>query len=606
MNDASQPASANAALHVARFLAAPAATMPRFAADGRLWFLCDAPGSAQVFELKPGLAGPPVQRSVHRDAVTVLAGRGAFDFAVFARDAGGNERHQLHLLPAIGEPRALTDDPGTIHGWGAISPDGTQIAFVANNRDPAHTDPWVLELASGTPRRVAMVQGPHELPCWHPSGQAIVIEAAPRSFESTLLLVNVHSGAITPLTPHTGDWRHTGPRWRTDGRAFWLRTDRDREFLGVAMMEPGGAPRWLYVPEHDVEIMEPSPDEMRLALVVNENGFSRLRVIDAMTGAILAEPTYPEGTITALSWSPDGASIAFDLANPTTPAAIWLAPAAGGAARELYRAAPPPDGARPYQLLHAPSVDGLNIPLFLAEPAGPQPASGWPVLIWVHGGPVGQSLPTWRPDLQALLAAGIAVAIPNVRGSSGYGRAYAALDDREKRLDAVADLAAVRNFLGTRAGLDGARVAVMGQSYGGWMVLAAMTEYPELWAAGVEFYGIARWKTFFERTGPWRIGHRAAEYGDPVADAALLERLSPLNHVDRIAAPLLVAQGMTDPRVPPFESEQIVAALKARGIPVRYVTFPDEGHGFTKRDNRQAAYTEVVAFLSRHLGTGRT
>lgn len=589
---------------VDRFLALPAATMPRFCGDGTLLFLCDAPGSAQVFALRSD--GTAVPRTAHRDAVTNLAGARRGGSAIFARDQGGDERHQLYLLPEAGEPRALTNDPRTIHGWGAISPDGTRIAYTANSRDPAHTDAWVMDLATGTARCVLEVEGPHELPCWHPDGRAIVVMTAPRSYESTLYLVEVESGDVTPLTPHEGDWRHLSPQWRRDGSGFWLLTDRDREFLGVATMASGGTPRFLYAPDWDVEKLELSPDQSRLAVVVNEGGYCRLRVLDAESGAVVAAPEHPGGAITALSWSPDGASVAFDLATPTSPSAIWRAEVATGRARCVYRAAEPAPEARPYALCEAPSFDGRMVPFFLALPEGAAPAFGWPVLVWVHGGPANQALPNWRPDLQAVLASGIAVAIPNVRGSSGYGRSYAALDDREKRLDSVADLAALRQFLATRPGLDPDRVAVMGQSYGGWMVLAAMTEYPHLWAAGVEFYGIARWKTFFERTGPWRVGHRAAEYGDPVADAELLERLSPIHRVDRIAAPLLVAQGMTDPRVPPFESEQIVAALKARSVPVRYVTFADEGHGFTKRDNRRVIYAEVVAFLTRHLrGEGR-
>jgi dipeptidyl aminopeptidase/acylaminoacyl peptidase len=587
---------------VRRFLDVPSASMPRFLADGTLLFLCDTPGSNQVFALPPGLAGGAVQRTWHRDAVTNLATAGG-PFAILARDAGGDERHQLHLLPAGGEPRPLTADPGTIHGWGAISADGMRIAYTANNRDPAHTDAWVMDLATGHARCVLQAEGPHELPCWHPDDRAIVLEAAPRSYESSLYLVGIDSGTVTPLTPHQGEWRHTKPRWHRDGRRFWLLTDRDRDFLAVASMTPGGAPGLLYAPDWDVELCEPSPDQRSLAVVVNEAGYRRLHILDSETGAVVAQPEHPGGMIAALAWSPDGGGVAFDLATPTAPGAIWLADAAGGTAREVFRAGTPPP-CRPYAMLGTPSFDGLTVPLFLAEPDGPAPASGWPVLVWVHGGPANQAPPNFRPDLQAVLDAGIAVAIPNVRGSSGYGRAYAALDDREKRLDSVADLAAVHAFLAGRPGLDAHRIAIMGQSYGGWMVLAALTEQPELWAAGIDFYGIARWKTFFERTGKWRIGHRAAEYGDPVADALLLERLSPLNRVERIRVPLLVAQGLTDPRVPPFESEQIVAALQAQGVPVRYVTFPDEGHGFTKRDNRQVIYAEVLDFLAQHLSGG--
>lgn len=601
MTDATSLSAGDQAARVRRFLDVPAASLPRFMADGTLLFLCDAPGSAQVFVLPPGLSGPAVPRTDHRDAVTNLAGAASTPFAIFARDGAGDERHQLYLLPAEGDARPLTADPGTIHGWGAISPDGARIAYTANRRDPAHTDAWVMDLATGQARCVLEVEGPHELPCWHPDGRAIVVETAPRSYESTLYLVETATGAVTPLTPHEGDWRHTKPRWRQDGTAFWLLTDRDREFLAVATMRPGEAPKMLYAPNWDVELFEPSPDQAKLAVVVNEAGYRTLRIVDAATGAVLAAPDHPGGMITGIAWSPDGASVAFDLATATAPGAIWLAGVAGGQAREIFRAAPPPP-ARPYTLLAARSFDGLEVPLYLAEPAGTLPATGWPVLVWVHGGPANQAPPAWRPDLQAMLDAGIAVAIPNVRGSSGYGRLYAALDDREKRLDSVADLAAVQAFLAARPGLDSQRIAVMGQSYGGWMVLAALTEYPDLWAAGVEFYGIARWKTFFERTGPWRVGHRAAEYGDPVADAELLERLSPLNRVQAIRVPLLVAQGMTDPRVPPFESEQIVAALRTRGLPAPFVTFADEGHGFTKRANRQHIYTEVLQFLSEHLG----
>jgi dipeptidyl aminopeptidase/acylaminoacyl peptidase len=583
-----------------RFLAAPAATGPSWAADGRLLFLNDAAGSAQVWEIGPD--GRARARSEHRDAVSFVAGSRTDGSAIFARDRGGDERHQLHYLPPAGPPRALTADPRTIHGWGARSPDGTRIAYTANARDPAHTDAWVMDLATGAARCVLEVEGPHELPCWHPDGQAIVVATAPRSFEMSLYLVEVASGTVTPLTPHEGDARHMNPRWRKDGLGFWLLTDRGRDFLGVGFMTPGGEPRMLHAPDWDVEKLEVSPDERMLAVVVNEDGFSRLRLLDAATGAVVEEPAHPPGAIAKIAWRPDGGALAFDLVAPTRPSAIWLAERGRPTARLRFAAADQAPAARDWRLVEFPTFDGRRLPAFLALPEGAAPRGRWPVLVWVHGGPASQALPNWRPDLQALLALGIGVLVPNVRGSTGYGRDYAALDDREKRLDSVADLAAARQWLAERADVDPDRIAIMGQSYGGWMVLAALTEYPHLWAAGVEFYGIARWKTFFERTGPWRVAHRAAEYGDPVADGELLERLSPLNRVEQIRCPLLVAQGLTDPRVPPFESEQIVAALKARGIPVEYVTFPDEGHGFTKRDNRRTVFAAVARFLLRHIG----
>ena len=213
-------------------------------------------------------------------------------------------------------------------------------------------------------------------------------------------------------------------------------------------------------------------------MTVNEAGYSRLRLLDAATGAVVDEPAHPAGTITKITWRPDGGAVAFDLALPDQPSALWLA-VRGAPVRLLFAAGPAAKGALPYTLVEFPSFDGRLIPAFLARPAGAAPQGGWPVVVWVHGGPEGQARPTWRPDLQLMLAMGIAVLIPNVRGSTGYGRAYAALDDRERRPDAVRDVAAARDWLAEQDEFDAARIAIWGQSYGGWMVLAAAhTRFP--------------------------------------------------------------------------------------------------------------------------------
>ena len=587
-----------------RFLSLPAATLPSYAADGRLYFLNDAAGSAQVWELPPG-GGEARPRTTHRDAVSFVAGSPVDGSAVFGRDNAGDERLQLYALGESGEARALTGEPATMFGWGAFAPDGKRVAVTANNRNVAHADPLAIDLATGAQTRLAEVEGPHALHCWHPDGTSVVVGAAPRTFESDLF----EAGARTArLTPHTGDWRHHTLRWQPGGKAFWLLTDRGREHLGVAIMEPGGEPRFLYAPDFDVEKLEAAPDGATLAVVVNENGYSRLRLLDAATGAVVAEPAHPPGAITKVTWHPGGQSVAFDLVCVTRPSTIWTADRIATTpvvATLAFAASPAPEGAVDYTTVSFPTFDRQDLPSYLALPPGEAPSGGRPALVWVHGGPESQSLPNWRPDLQLFLALGFAVMIPNVRGSTGYGRTYAALDDREKRPDAVRDVAAAHAWLAAQPGIDGKRIAVMGQSYGGWMTLAAVTRFPDLWAAGVDFYGIARWKTFFEKTGPWRVGHRAAEYGDPVRDAALLESLSPLNDADKIMCPMLVAQGMTDPRVPPHESEQIVDALRGRNVPVEYVRFDDEGHGFLKRDNRRVAYERVAAFLSEHLRAPR-
>jgi dipeptidyl aminopeptidase/acylaminoacyl peptidase len=280
------------------------------------------------------------------------------------------------------------------------------------------------------------------------------------------------------------------------------------------------------------------------------------------------------------------------------PAGLWIWE--GDGARPVWE----PECSLPlrdFELVAWTSFDGAVVPGWFAVPEGAAPAAGWPAVVWVHGGPAMQARAHFRPDMQALLAQGYAVLMPNVRGSTGYGRVTMDADDVEKRLDSVHDLAAGREWLARRSEIDPERIAVMGQSYGGYMVLAALTEYPALWRCGIDFYGIADFGTLLEGTGPWRRGHRAAEYGDPSRHRALFDRISPIRHVDRVRVPLLVLHGERDPRVGIGESEQVVAALRARGRPVVYETFGYAGHGFIRPDDTVRVYAAVRDFLAAHL-----
>jgi dipeptidyl aminopeptidase/acylaminoacyl peptidase len=330
--------------------------------------------------------------------------------------------------------------------------------------------------------------------------------------------------------------------------------------------------------------------------VEHDRGYGVLRV------GPLADPARPEveglphGVVADLAWAGDSGRLACMASAPTVPPGLWCWEATTGTVRPLLVPAVP---ALPeFRLVEWPSFDGATVAGWLALPDGPMPAPGWPALVWVHGGPAMQARPNFRPDLQSILARGIAVLVPNVRGSTGYGRAWMDADDREKRLDSVHDLAAGRNWLAAQHGIDPARIGVMGQSYGGYMVLAALTEYPALWRCAVNFYGIADFVTLLEATGPWRRAHRAAEYGDPARHRALFDRISPIHHIHRVQVPLLVLHGIRDPRVPIGESEQVVQAL---GEAVQYEVFDYAGHGFIRQADRERAYAAVAAFLTAQL-----
>jgi dipeptidyl aminopeptidase/acylaminoacyl peptidase len=252
-------------------------------------------------------------------------------------------------------------------------------------------------------------------------------------------------------------------------------------------------------------------------------------------------------------------------------------------------------------LVHYPTFDGREIPAFLYVPQN-QPAKGLPIVINVHGGPEGQSRPVFNPVIQYFVAHGFGVLAPNVRGSTGYGYHFQSLDDVRLRMDSVADLQQAVFWLRKSGIADPRQIAVMGGSYGGFMVLSAITTYPDLWAAAVDIVGIANFVTFLENTGPWRRRLREAEYGSLENDRDFLEQISPIRYVDRIITPLFVVHGANDPRVPVGEAEQIVAALRSRNVPVEYMRFEDEGHGLIKRSNRLVAYPAIASFLDEYRG----
>jgi dipeptidyl aminopeptidase/acylaminoacyl peptidase len=361
-------------------------------------------------------------------------------------------------------------------------------------------------------------------------------------------------------------------------------SDRGAEHARLVRLAADGSVTVLTPDDADVEAIAVAPG--RLAYLRNVAGASELTV----DGAVV---TLPEGVAGSLAFSPDGTRLAFDLTMPDAPFDVYVLDAQG--ARPVSRA--DLGGVARADLLRPSwrsvrSFDGLEVPYLLYGP------TDVPSLCWVHGGPESQSRPALNAVIQFLAARGIAVAVPNVRGSTGYGKTYAALDDVALRPHSVADLAALGRALGAERGVP---VGVMGGSYGGYMTLAAITEHPSLWSAAVDIVGIANLVTFLERTGAYRRALREAEYGSLEHHRDLLVALSPIHKVDRITTPLLVIHGANDPRVPISEAEQVVEAIRGRGGDVTYLRYEDEGHGLVRLANRIDAYPQVAAFLERHL-----
>ncbi len=574
------------------YAATSAGTAPSFSCDGGTVFHLRGAGMPALWAMAADGSGARVIAAPD-EKIAFVRRAPKDDRLVFGIDAGGDERQQLWLHD--GEARPLTNAPGVIHDFGAWSPDGAAIAYTANDRDEAHFDVIVHPL-DGQPRRLHL--GTHQLsaPAWHPDGDRLLLLADFAEGDQTLSILTVADGAVR-VVPHQRPVAFRSVRWAKDGSHLLGLSDCGGEFMALCRIDPdtGTITPWISEPNADLEAWSLSPDGARLATVTNDRGYALLRVGPADGPAETVN--LPPGVVADLAWSPDSRTLAFSASTPTQPPGLFLW---DGAVRTLWQPEAPPS-VRPFDLVSWTAHDGRTIPGWLATPAGHEPPGGWPAIVWVHGGPASQTRANWRADMQMLLHEGYAVLMPNVRGSTGYGRASTAADDVSLRLDSVHDLAATHAWLSRQPGIDPARIGIMGQSYGGYMVLAAIGEYPALWKSAVDYYGIADFKTLLADTGPWRRAHRSREYGDPARDADLFARISPIHQADRIKAPLLVLHGTRDPRVPYGESEQIVTSLSERQHRTQFETFDYAGHGFIRPDDRRRAYAVVAEFFARTL-----
>jgi dipeptidyl aminopeptidase/acylaminoacyl peptidase len=584
----------------ASFVAIGAAAAPTFSRDGQTLFHLRGSSLPQVWALDRA-TGTERQLTHHDEKVAVLRRSPIDDRLIYGIDRGGDERQQLLLIDptaAAAEPFPVMDNPAVIHDFGGWSPDGTLVAYSANERDPAHFDVYVQDVASGVRRCVYHGTNIVTVSGFRPDGAQLALLHDRGFGDMTLLVLDVGSGEVREFGAPC-NWQSV--RWASDGRTLLALTDSgDSNFMRLCRLDPEtGTVAVVYeAAERDVDAWAISSDARQLATVENDRGYAVLRV-GPIDGERAMVSGLHRGVVTEPAFSPDGSALAFTTAAPTQPPSLWLWSA--GAARPVWQ--PKPSVMDFVELEHVtwPSFDGTRIAGWLALPHSKQPVAGYPAIVWVHGGPVSQARPNFQPDIQMLVAQGFAVLMPNVRGSSGYGRAYTESDDVDKRLDSVTDLAHGRHWLAAHPAIDAERIGIMGQSYGGFMVMSAITEHPELWRAAVNYYGIADFVTLLAGTGSWRSKHRAAEYGDSIRDADLFARISPIHHIDRVRVPVLIAHGKRDPRVPIGESEQFVTALQERQKPVTYLTFDYAGHGFIRPDDRRRIYTAVAEFFTTHL-----
>jgi len=592
-----------------RLLEARSAVIADVSADGaEMLVRWDDTGSMQLYRL-PVAGGELTQVTSLSEPVSAARYIGGTNDAVVAVDQGGDENYQLWRVDLRdGALRELVVEPGVKHDLGAVSRDGASVAFTSTRRNRVDFDVHVLDMVSGE-GRIVVEGGANMVETFSPDGRWLTVfrldgEVA---LSGDLLLVDLRNGELRTVVERTGAGTAHATSWYPDSSSFLFSTDAGRDTAGIARYSIENA-SWAYVLEGAWDSEVSLSADGRSALVVHaEDAVTRLHLHDAETFELMRELTLPDvGAGFAIplvpppSLSPDGATALLTFTSTADPLAPWRIDTAGTAApsRLLPDAGVvTPELAVTPELHRIASFDDEEFTYFLYRPKVANP----PAVVLVHGGPEARFVPRYDPFIIRLVAAGIAVIAPNVRGSAGWGRRFTSLDDRRLRLNSVRDLGSLHGSLEER-GIDASRVAVIGASYGGYMTLAALAFSPELWAAGIATVGISSLVTFLENTSPYRRRFREVEYGFLDTDRDFLVEASPITRVGDMRAPLMLVHGANDPRVPVGEARQLHALLSARGVECELLVYDDEGHGLAKRANRLDAYPRMFDFLRRHLG----
>lgn len=614
---------------IEQYLNIKSAASPVFSPNGKeIAYLSNQTGTTQIWKINSG-GGSPSRVTDLEDNVSFVkwlpSGR-----LLFGKAKGGDENTQFYTIEPNGTGmKAILEEPGVRHNFGLLSADGDVAVYSSNKRNRNYFDIYALDLGSGKETLLFQSDADNSALALGPEGSKLIISRSggELSLDNNLYLYDLKAKRETLLTPHEGPAEFGSVGFLPDGKSLLLAQNDKREFVSLTNMRLRNAAnssdwsdanremRVLDETAWDVSSIELPPNAGMFAYAINREGYSELFLrgieTDGKPLVTFFKPTATKielparGIVGGLEFNADQTKLAFSFSSPRQNSDVWIYDVVTRKLTQLTRsdrAGIDPGTFVTPELVKYKTFDGLEIPAWYYRTPSRSKTAKLPVIVNIHGGPEGQSRPGFSPLFQYFLSRGYAILDPNVRGSTGYGKTYTHLDDVEKREDSVKDIAAGHSWLVTRGNADRQRIAVMGGSYGGYMTMAAITLYPDLWAAAVNTVGIVNWETFLKNTSGYRRRQREVEYGRLDRDIEFLRRISPLGRVDRIRTPLFVIHGKNDPRVPYTEAEQIVAALRKRGAPVEYKLYDDEGHGISKLKNRLDLYPLVADFLDRHMG----
>lgn len=590
---------------LARYRESRSAGFADWMPDGSMLVITRFGATPQLHRVK----GPGMDRRQITFAAEPIGGARSIpgtDRLLFSRDTGGDEWVQIYAMGPDLNPVQLTET-GTQNGSIVIAKDGKLIYWAQATKGSADRKIWRANPADPSSRQM-IYQGtgvtvPTDLSA---DGKTLLITHRISAVEDQLFLLDIATGTTTEIAKGAKA-SLSGARFARGDTSVVVISNRgsDVERLVEITIATGALTPISPASAWGVENFDLSDDGKLLAYSINEDGLSQIVVRDLATGRALPQPKLPSGSIGDLNFSRDGRKLAIDFESATEPGDVWSWDVAGGTLERWTESEVGPiDRAMlpEPRLIRFTSFDKLSVPAFVYRTKLVPAGTKTPVVILIHGGPEGQSRPDWSPTPSAFAdLLGATIIVPNVRGSTGYGTRYLNLDNAEKREDSVKDIGALIDWIKAQPDLDGAKIAVYGGSYGGYMSLAVMTKYSDKLAGGVDLFGIGDWTTFLQNTEAYRRDSRRAEYGDERTPQmqAVFARISPRANVAGITKPMLIEQGANDPRVPRSESEQMVQAIRSRGVPVSYILFADEGHGWRKKPNQDLAAQAEIAFLRR-------
>jgi dipeptidyl aminopeptidase/acylaminoacyl peptidase len=526
---------------------------------------------------------------------------------LYTRDQGGNELHHLYVREKDGSERDLTPGEKLKAMFVDWSGDKKSFFVLTNERDPKFFDVYRYDTATYERKLIYKNEGGYEPDAISRDGRWIAVTRPISTADNDLFLHDVEKNETKKISEHKGRSEFHAADFDPSSKWFYFRTNDGSEFARVRRYELAtGKTEDVEKTDWDITSAAFSEAGKYRVSIVNEDARSNVRLYDAKTGKSIALPKLP-GNVNTVKFSPSDKRMALYVDADRAPSNLYVHDFTTGKTTRLTDTLTKevdPEDLVDTEVVRFKSFDGMVIPGILYKPHQAKADAKAPAIVMVHGGPGGQARRGYKYSAQFLANHGYVVLDINNRGSSGYGKTFFVADDRKHGREPLWDCVEAKKYLSSLPYVDGKRVGIMGGSYGGYMVAAALAFQPEVFDVGVDIFGVTNWVRTLQSIPPWWEAGRQSLYdeiGNPETELDMLKATSPVFHADKIRKPLIVIQGKNDPRVIKVESDDLVAAVKKNGVPVEYVVFDDEGHGFTKKKNQIAAYGAIVAFLDKHL-----